>query len=254
MENCKPVTTPASQHSQVHFVSDESQRINQTHYQENVGSLLFLSTRTRPDIAAAVNILCRKCSNPMREDLVAAKRVLCYLNGTKHFGLWRGTKTHANEDLIGFSDADWAGDLVNRKSTSGSLILVRGVSVYWRSAKQSCVSLSTSEAAFVALTETCKQVIWMQQLLQNFDITLTAAIIFYEDSSGAIIWGTEGVRNAKHVSIRVNYVKEQVKEKRIFLKHYPTDMMLADLFTKPLMRIRFERLRDAIGVRNIQGI
>ena len=90
----------------------------------------------------------------MKEDFVVAKRVLCYLNGTKHFGLWLGTKTNAKEDLVGYSDAHWAGDLVDRTSTSGSLVLVRGVSVYWRSSKRSCVSLLTSAAEFVALTET----------------------------------------------------------------------------------------------------
>ena len=221
MENCKPVTTPASQHSQVHFVSVEFQRINETYYQEIVGSRLFLSTRTRPDIAAGVNILCRKCSNLTREDLVAAKRVLRYFNGTKHFRLWLGTKMHGNEDLVGYSDADRAGALVDRKSTFGSLIFVRGVSPSSRSAKQIYVPLPSSEAEFVAFTETCKQVIWMRQLLQNLDITLTTPTIVYEDNNGAIIWGAEWVKNAKHISIRVKYVKEQVKEKGILRNIVP---------------------------------
>ena len=94
----------------------------------------------------------------------------------------------------------------------------------------------------------------MRELLQNFEITLIAPTIVYEDNNGAMIWEKEGVRNAEQVSIRVNYVKEQEKQKRIFLKHCSTEMMLACLFTNPLMRIRFRRLRDAIGVMNIQGI
>ena len=135
MKDCKPVSTPVENDDELVDENPTDQR----KYQELIGSLLFLSSRTRPDIAAAVNLLSRHCAHPLSKHMKAAKRVLRYLKGTKNMFL---PLKKAESDFVVYSDADWAGDRVDRKSTSGALFQVGGSSVHWFSIKQKSVALS----------------------------------------------------------------------------------------------------------------
>lgn len=243
MEKCKSVNTPACIPGKV---SEElSELVNQKSYQEIVGALLFLSTRTRPDISAAVNILCRHCSRPRKEDLVAAKRIMRYLQGTRKFALYFSL---GDGNLIAYSDADWGGDTADRKSTSGTLLQLAGSSILWKSSKQKSVALSTTEAEYLAISEVCKNVIWIRAMLQDFDVDMSQATPIHEDNQGAIAWTTDGVRHAKHVSIRMNFVKEQFEQGHVKIVYCPTDQMVADILTKPLLRVKFEEHRERLGV------
>lgn len=145
MDQCKPVSTPTCGYGEL---EDHGENIDQRKYQELVGSLLFLSTRTRPDIAVAVNLLSRHCANPKAADMKAAKRVLRYLKGTLNFFL---RLKKGNSTLAAYCDADWAGDRVDRKSTSGALFQVGGTSVYWFAAKQKKKFLSTLQTTPLSL-------------------------------------------------------------------------------------------------------
>lgn len=244
MANCKAVSTPASMGSAV-IGPDED--VDQRYFQELVGSLLFLSTRTRPDIALAVIHLCRRVSSPNKNDLVAAKRVLRYLKGTVDFSLVLGI---SKETLVAYSDADWARDYRDRKSISGTLLQIAGGSVLWKCAKQKSVALSSTESEYLALSETCKSVLWMRSLLKDFDEKTLGATKIFEDNQGAITWSREGVRSAKHVSIRMNFVKQQCDAGTILLEYCSTERMIAEILTKPLGRIKFEYHRDALGIRD----
>lgn len=158
MDASKPANTPAVQQSEKLVVSKErSGKCDRQLYQEIVGCLLFLETRTRPDIYVAVNLLCRQVSDPQENDLVAAKRVLRYLKGTEDFIL--NLSSLASDGLVAFSDSDWGGDKTYRKSTSGVLLSFNGAPVLWRTTKQSCVALSASEAEFMALSEASQCII-----------------------------------------------------------------------------------------------
>ena len=214
-------------------IDDVDQRL----YQEIVGSLLLLSTRNRPDISAAVGLLSRRCSSPDYHALRAAKSVLSYLIGTTHFYL---RIARENGPLVAYSDSDWARDPRDRKSTSGILLQLGKSSVYWKSPKQHCVTLSTLESEFVALSETWKQGLCMRQLLADFELDLEGPTVIFEDNQGAIVWGNEGIRNAPHISIRLNYVKEHVDLHTVTLTHCPTEAMVADVLAKPLQRQKFE--------------
>lgn len=127
MSLCKPVSAPA-------YVTGSTPRndglVDQRHYQELVGSLLFLDTRT--DISAAVNLLCRYSSSPRESQLVAGKRVLRYLRGTTEFALWFPKRSGSLVLLVLYVDADWGGDTEDRKSTSGYLVQIGGSSVMWK--------------------------------------------------------------------------------------------------------------------------
>ena len=130
MQDCKPISTPVN--PDVKLVSGQSSDVcNQQMYQAVVGSLLYLSTKTRPDIAYAVGCAARFCAKPTKEHWTAVKRILRYLKGTSNLGLLYRSTT--SSELVGYSDADWAGDVGDRKSTSGYVFMLSGAAISWRS-------------------------------------------------------------------------------------------------------------------------
>ena len=248
MTSYKPVSTPACIDIETIEVSGPC---DASRYYEIVGSLLFLSTRTRPDIAGAVNLISRHNANPTDANMISSKRVLRYLRGTTRFAL---RLEKSGEELQAFSDADWAGDRKDRKSTSGVLLQVGGTSVVWKSGKQSCNALSSTESEHIALSEACKEIIWMRALLTDLTegevVSRAPPTNVFEDNQITIGWGTSGVRNTKHVAVRKNFVREQVQNGVVKLVYLPTDKMVADVLTKPLLRIKFEFHREGLGVRD----
>ena len=142
MQDAKTCKTPVNPSLKLTKASDDSTNIDKDLYQSAVGKLLYLSTRTRPDIAFAICSVARFTANPTQQHWKAVKHILRYIAGTIKFGLLfaKGEST----ECTGYSDADWAGDIDDRKSTSGYMFKIAGASVSWRSKKQSCVALSTA--------------------------------------------------------------------------------------------------------------
>lgn len=248
MSECKPVSTPMCEGTLRDVMESDSPVVNKESYQELLGCLLFITTRTRPDISAAISILCRFAASPRAIHWAALKRVLRYLRGTFDYAL-RLTK-NVRCVLVGYCDADWAGDRADRKSTTGVLLQVGNVAVAWRTLKQGSVALSTTEAEFMSLSEGTKMIMWLRKLLEELDARQSSPTPVLEDNQGAIIWSREGVRHSKHVSIRKNFVKENVARGVIKMQYCPTRDMTADVLTKPLQRVLFECHRTALGVRS----
>ena len=128
-------------------------------FQSAVGSL-YLSTKTRPDIAYAVNSVARFCSKPTKVQWAAD------FKGTTTFGLLY--QRSESSELIGFSDADWGVDAEDSNSTSGYCFENGGTIISWKSSKQTCVSLSTAEAEYVALLSAVQEAVWLRQLYKEF--------------------------------------------------------------------------------------
>ena len=150
--NGKSISTPVDVGVKLSKAIDTSELVDQSLYQSAVGSLLYLATKTRPDIAYAVNSVARYCSKPTRDHWSAVKRIFRYLKGTSSFGLLY--KLSISKDLISYSDANWGGDSDDYKSTSGYCFQIGGTVITWRSQKQPCVALSTTEAEYIALAGT----------------------------------------------------------------------------------------------------
>ena len=161
MEESKPVETPFDSGSKLEKAKEEDKLCNQGDYQSAVGSLLYLSTRTRPDIAFAVGYTARYCSKPTNIHWTAVKRIMRYLNGSLDLGLFYMDET--TNTLVGYSDADWAGDIDDRKSTSGYLFRLSGSPISWKSKKQSCVALSTAESEYMALASAIQEAVWLRR-------------------------------------------------------------------------------------------
>ena len=178
---------------------------NQLLYQALVGSLLYLSTRTRPDIAYAVNSVARYCANPTNDHHTAVKGILRYLNGTHNLGLlYRGDDC---SEMKGYSDADWSGDVGDRKSTSGHLYLYAGGAVSWKSSKQSCVALSTAEGEYVTLSAAAQESVWLQQLMSDLMHSSKREMVIFEDNQSAICVAKNQQTSGrmKHIDIKCHY-------------------------------------------------
>ena len=117
MENAKPVSTPTQSGMKLTKATKDDDRVDQQLYQSAVGSLLYLSIGTRPDITYAVNNVAKFCAQPTKQHWIAVKRIMRYLKGTVNLGLL--FNKDGSKQCVGYSDADWAGDIDDRKSTSG---------------------------------------------------------------------------------------------------------------------------------------
>ena len=143
-----------------------------------MGSVLYLSGWTRPDIVYAVSNVARFCSRPKMEYWIAVKQIFRYIKRTSEYRLVYFNNKDENI-LSAYSDADWAGDLTDRKSTSGYISMLSGGAVSWKCRKQTCVVLSTAEAEYLALANAAQEVIWMRQLMDNLECKQSEPTIVY---------------------------------------------------------------------------
>ncbi|XP_055605684.1 uncharacterized protein LOC129753859 [Uranotaenia lowii] len=205
---------------------------------------------SRPDICAAVNLLSRFQSGATDEHWNHLKRVLRYLQGTIEYDLVYKRNSNA-EPLIGFADADWGSDLDDRKSTSGSVFQVFGNTVLWTSRKQPTVSLSSTEAEYISLSQAACDAIWLRNILAEFGIKNIAPITVHEDNQSCIHIATEprDQKRMKHLDIRYNFIRECIQNEDLKVVYIPTQKQLADTFTKCLPAGPFKEHRATLGLR-----
>ena len=248
MTEAKTVATPTDLSVKLQKDDKYSKHVDVVLYQSIVGSLLYADIATRPDIAQAVGVVSKFNSRPTQAHLTAAKRILRYLKGTANLAI-KYEKSDSGE-LIGYSDADWAGDPEDRHSTTGNLFLMTGGPVSWISKKQAIVALSTSEAEYVAVSTATQEAVWLRRLLADLQAPLEGPTVIMEDNQSTIAIAKNPIMHArtKHIDIRYHYIREALQQETITLIYCPTDKMIADLLTKGLPRGRFERLYRAMGM------
>lgn len=248
MSDCKPVKTPVNPDVKLTQCEHDDDVCDQKTYQAMVGSLLYLSTRTRPDLAYAVGSVARYCAKPTKEHWMGVKRILRYLKGTVDFGLLYSRE--ASPDCVGYCDADWAGDVGDRKSTSGYVFLQGGAAITWKSSKQSCVALSTAEAEYVALSAAAQEAIWLQQLTSDLLNKNIRETTIHEDNQSAMCMAKnqQSHRRTKHIEIKYHFIRDLVEAGRIKLTYCPSEDMIADMLTKGLPIAQFEKLRALTGM------
>ena len=169
-------------------------------YASAVGSLMYAMVCPRPDIAHAVGCVSRFVSNPGREHWNAVKWIMRYLRGTSNMKLCYGSDKPI---LVGYTDSDMAGDIDSKRSISGFLINFAGGAVSWQSRLQKCVVLSITEAEFIAITEACKEMLWMKKFLKELGSTQERYVLFC-DSQSAIHLGKNSTfhSRSKHIDVR----------------------------------------------------
>ena len=249
LTNCSSMKTPMAPPLTLNKDSD-GKPVNVTEYRGMIGTLLYL-TASRPDIMYSTCLCARYQAEPKESHLIAVKRIFRYLKGTPNLGLWY--PRDSGFDLIGYSDSDFAGCKIDRKSTTGGCQLIGGKLISWTSKKQNSVSISTTEAEYVAAGSCCAQILWMRNQLADYDLQLSKVPI-YCDSTSAIAIANNPVLHSKtkHIEIRYHFIRDHVMNGEVELHFIPTEFQLADIFTKPLDESRFNMLISELGMLNIE--
>ncbi|CDO70350.1 hypothetical protein BN946_scf184755.g4 [Trametes cinnabarina] len=215
-------------------------------YREAVGSLMYASLGTRPDITYAVSILSRFSDNPGRAHWNAVRRVFRYLHGTKHLKLTYGA---SELDLVGYSDADGSMH-EDRKAISGYAFLIDGGAVSWSSKRQELISLSTTESEYVAITHAAKEALWLRSLIGQVFAPFVDPITLHSDNQSAIALARDNQYHArtKHIDIRYHFIRWVIEDKKIRLIYCPTEDMVADALTKALPSPKVKHFAAALGL------
>lgn len=249
MLDCKPVDTPTIQNQKLGGDSD-SAPTNKEQYQKLVGKLIYLS-HTRPDIAYAVSVVSQYMQNPSEVHMDAVIRILRYLKYAPGRGLMFCKNNHLNVE--GYTDADWAGSLSDRKSTSGYFTFVGGNLVTWRSKKQKVVALSSAEAEFRGMSKGLCELLWLKRLLTEIGVEPKMEMKLFCDNKAAIEISHNPVQHdrTKHIEVDRHFIKQNLEEKIIKFPFVRSEDQLADMLTKAVSSKVFHNSLDKLGIRNI---
>ncbi|XP_050920088.1 secreted RxLR effector protein 161-like [Lathyrus oleraceus] len=245
MDSYKAMSTPMG--SETYVDQDESGvSIDITKYRGMIGSLLYLMA-SRPDIMFSVCLCVWFQVNPKESHLTVVKRIMKYLKGTTNVGLWYPNGSICN--LIGYSDADYAGCKTDRKRTSGTWHILGNALVSWACKKQACVALSMAEAEYIAAGSCYAQIIWLKQQFWDYRLDL-GCIPLRCDNTSAINITKNTVRHSrtKHIDIRHHFLRDHVLKGDFKVSFVDTHNQLADIFTKPLAKEPFYKIQRELGI------
>ena len=251
MDKCKPTAIPLATDFRARGVeNDEESFENVKLFQSVTGSLIYLSIGTRPDISFAVSVLTRAMSKPTKAHWAFAKGILRYLRGTTNYGLQYGTSS----DLVGYADADWGMDPETRRSMTGFVFMLGGP-ISWQCKLQKVVATSTVEAEYYSLAAEMQEGLWIISLIQEIGLNLPLPVPLKEDNQGCIAVSSNPGNHSrtKHIDIKNHFIREKIADGIFKMEYCSTDKMIADIFTKALARILFERMRDMLQVVSLKA-
>lgn len=238
MTDCKPSSVPANPSVRLSKDMSPKSKEEQDHmsrlpYRQIVGSLLYLVSGTRPDIAYSVSQACRFMQNPGKQHWEAVKQILRYLKGTQNCGIILGG---IKKDLKGFVDADWAGDVDSRRSATGYVFYLNDGPITWTSKMQNTVALSSTEAEYMALSAGAQEACWLRSLLKSLHQPTTSPTILHGDNQGSLILAKNPKNHSrtKHIDTRYHFIRDHILQNDIKVMYVPTADNRADLFTKSL--------------------
>ena len=205
-----------------------------------MGTLNYIMSRTRPDIAAAVRAVGEHLTHPSMTAWAAVQRIFSYLNKTAHYTLRysKGDSMTVNA----FTDADWGSCVNSRRSITGSLVYMGKNLVMWCCHKQDTVALSTTEAEYMSLSECTKEIMWLRQLLGELHFKQPHATTIYEDNAGCIKLANNEIilSRSKHIDIKHHFLREKILKRVINPVYVSTHVNTADIMTKGLSVVKFQ--------------
>ncbi|XP_070662215.1 uncharacterized mitochondrial protein AtMg00810-like [Malus domestica] len=237
MVDCKPCDTPCLPYNRL-VKDDGTPYNNPTAYRSIVGALQYL-TFTRSGIAFSVHQVCQFMQSPMMSHFTTIKRILRYLKGTLSVGM---SYTRGDLLLKAFSDADWAGDPNDRRSTTGLVVFLGNNPISWSSKKQQTVSRSSTEAEYRAMSTTSVELDWIQQLLEFLHVQPARPPVLFCDNLSAIALSFNPVQHqrTKHIEIDVHFVRERVAQTKLCVQFVSSREQFADILTKGLSTPLFQ--------------
>lgn len=221
-----------------------------TKYQSLIGGLLFIARLYRPDFLYTVNQLSKFSVKPLQIHYKAALKALQYLFNTIDYAL---KFTKSDVSLIGYSDSDWANDLIDRKSYTGYCIYLNQNLIAWNCSKQKLISQSTDEAELIAANDTARELMYFKHLITEISGYLLLPVL-QTDNSGVIRISDRGIgERTKHISVKYLYIKFLVKDKELTVKQIPSNLNRADIFTKSLNINLFNFMRNELCLKKINN-
>lgn len=211
-----------------------------------IGCIMYAMLGSRPDLCNSISILSRYQNYASEKLLLCLKRVLRYIKSTIDLKLTY--KRNINAEFVkSFVDADWGGDTITRKSTTGFCFQIYNNTISWCSKRQTCVALSSTEAEYIALSHCISEACWLKNLLIELNVNSKNFVIsIYEDNQSAIriSKSCEQPKRLKHINVKYHFVQEKVKDGTVLIIYISSNEQVADLLTKPLGKILFKKFRD----------
>ena len=252
MSEAKPRTLPCDP-SVYDLLREPSEYLqNPTPFRELVGSLIYLMTATRPDLAFIVTLLSRFMQTPTKMQYKIGLGILQYLKYTLHYEL-KYVRMEDPLQITIFSDSDWASDL-DFQSISGYLCKLNknSAAISWRSGKQTLVAASSCESEYIALFHAISEGIFLRQLLAEFLNLPPMIVLVYGDNVGSITLAKHPAyhRKSRHINIKYHFIRKYVRNKSVILAYIPSRQNLADMATKPL---KGPNIRNFASIRGISS-
>ncbi|KAL4312354.1 hypothetical protein GQ457_01G013740 [Hibiscus cannabinus] len=253
MSNAKPVSTPLANHFKLSSelcpkTDKECEEMAKVPYASAVGCLMYAMVCTRPDLAHAVGHVCKYMSKPGRRHWEAVKWIFRYLKGTLGHGIVFGSQQH-DPLVVGYVDSNYAGDLDDRRSTTGYVFTLGGGPICWKSTVQPIVALSTTEAEYMAVVEAAKEALWLIGLVKELGLE-QGGVQLHCDSQSAIHLAKNQVYHArtKHIDVRFHKIRELIASGEILLQKVHTANNAADMLTKTVVTDKF---KHCLGLLNV---
>ena len=272
----KPTNIPGEPGLKLHKNKLQATAEEIEEYQKQIGSLIFLALKTRPDIAFAVNYCVRFMSNPNKDHYKALNRIWDYLLLNKDYGLYYNC--NGKLEIKGYCDADWAADLVDRKSTTGYTTSLSQDHykintnnknnnqidkkwntnlISWNTKLQHSIAQSTCEAEYYALKEITNEIIYIKGFTNwtlnklNTDQSLTPTILIDNEAARKLAENPEFHKRTKHIDIMYHFTRTQVQNKEINLVHIPSKYEIADILTKNLTNDKHKAIMEMANITKI---
>ncbi len=245
--DAKPVNLPVNDRNTLIEGQPGELQADQGLYQEAIGCITWVSKGSRPDITYAIGQLSQHYNEPTIRHWNAVLRVLQYLKGTINYSISYSIGKGDSLKLQGYSDADYAGDIVDRRSTTGHIYLLNRGPVTWTSIKQRCIATSTTKSDYISLSEASKQGQWIRALLRELQrtqyLTSTLAVPIFSDNQGYIALARDPVAHSRteHIDVQYHYIRELIAYNKAIVTYIPTEEMVANVLTKPLPLTAFRR-------------
>ncbi|GJZ68167.1 ribonuclease H-like domain-containing protein [Tanacetum coccineum] len=246
MQHCNPCRTPVDTESKLGPDGDPVS--DSTLYRSLAGALQYL-TFTRPNISYVVQQVCLYIHDPHEPHLAALKRIIRYVRGTLDHGL----QLHVSitTQLTAYTDADWAGCLVTRRSTSRHCVFLRDNLLPWSAKRQVTLSHSSAEAEYRGVANVVAETAWIRNLLLELHAPLHTATLVYRDNASVVYLSTNPVQHqrTKHIEIDIHFVHDYVASGQVRVLHIPSQFQYADIFTKGLPSALFLEFRSSLNVQ-----
>ncbi len=249
MTGCKAISIPLEQN--VKLNANEGDLVEDTTmYRRIVGSLIYM-TITRLDLSYAVGVVSQFMQTPRKPHLDAVRCILRYIKHTLRCGIFYEAKSQLQ--VHGYTDVDWAGNVSDRRSTSGFMFSFGSGAISWSSKKQPTVALSSTEAEYRGAAIAACEVVWLQKLFSDLGQSVDALVVIYCDNISSILFANNPVYHArtKHIEVHYHFIREKVLAKEIDLIHVSTEDQVADIFTKALGTNKLKKFRKMLSVLEV---